>query len=94
MSQGKGKQRNHARTNKKEIQKRKNFRKMLWICAGCMIIGISAGFLLGKFWLYPSYRNQKEESGYSQGTQNSSGLDNQDLQEINRQLDEEPETEQ
>lgn len=91
MSQAKGNQRKHARTNRKEIQRRKNFHKMLWICAGCVILGISAGFLLGKFWLYPSYRSQKEESGYSQRTQDSSGLDNQDLQELNRQIEQETE---
>lgn len=94
MSQKKVNQHKNEKSKRKELKKRKDFHKMLWICAGCIIVGITLGYLLGKFWLYPDYRASKNESVYSQSMQDSTGLDSQDLQELNRQMEEGQEAEE
>lgn len=95
MSQAKVNKHKNEKQNRKKIQKRKSIQKMLWIFAGCIVIGGGIGFLLGKFWIYPAYR---EKNGYtselSPESQSQSDLNNQILQELNRQIEEGLDTEE
>lgn len=77
----------NQKKSKRDMQKQKSRRNLGWILAGCIIIGGSLGFLLGKFWLYPNY---KENAGYESDSDSQTQWEseNQELQELNRQLEE------
>lgn len=62
MSQEKVNKRKSKKQTRKQIQRKKSIRNLLWILAGCIIFGGAIGFLLGKFWLYPAYEEQKEDA--------------------------------
>lgn len=89
MSQAKVEQHKYEKKNRKKIQKKQRIKSLLWVSAGCIVLGGGFGFLLGKYWIYPAYR---EQSGYyselSPEDQNLSDLNNQILQELNRQMEE------
>lgn len=88
MSQAKVEQHKYEKKNRKKIQRKQRIKSLLWLSAGCIVLGGGLGFLLGKFWIYPAYR---EQSGYyelSPEDQNQSDLNNQILQELNRQMEE------
>lgn len=89
MSQAKVEKHKYEKKNRKKIQKKQKLKSLLWVFAGCIVIGGGIGFLLGKFWLYPAYR---EQAGYyseiSPEDQELSDLNNQILQELNRQMEE------
>lgn len=88
MSQAKVEQHKYEKKNRKKIQRKQRIKSLLWVSAGCIVLGGGLGFLLGKFWIYPAYR---EQSGYyelSPEDQNQSDLNNQILQELNRQMEE------
>lgn len=89
MSQKKVDKRKNAKKNRKKMEQRKNLKKLAWILAGCIILGGCLGFILGKFWLYPAYR---EKQGYYEDMdveqQNYSDLNNEVLQQLNDQMEE------
>lgn len=89
MSQAKVEQHKYEKKNRKKIQKKQKMKSLLWVFAGCIVLGGGIGFLLGKYWIYPAYR---ERSGYyselSPEDQDMSDLNNQILQELNRQMEE------
>ncbi len=89
MSQAKVERHKYEKKNRKKLQKKQKIKSLLWVFAGCIVLGGGFGFLLGKYWLYPAYR---ERAGYyselSPEDQNMSDLNNQILQELNRQMEE------
>lgn len=66
-------------------QKKKSLHNLLWILAGCIILGGGLGFLAGKYWLYPAYH---AEDAYMEnaGGQNQSNMQSQELENLNRQI--------
>lgn len=84
MSQTKGKKRQNSKQTQKQKQKRKNIGNMIWAIAGCIIFGSIIGFFLGKYWLYPKYYG---DSNYDNVQEIDS--ENDELQELNRQIEEE-----
>lgn len=86
MSQAKVEKNKTEKRNRKNLQQKKARRNLGWIIAGCVIFGLLAGFCLGKYWIYPQYRNQSE-------SEEDIVYDSQDLilelQDLNNQPDNE-----
>ena len=86
MSTGQ-KKKKKKRTRQQELQRKRSIRNLLWILAGCIILGGGIGFFAGRYWLYPNYEESKGVSATTDDTQNQSEKNNQELQDLNRQLD-------
>jgi hypothetical protein len=89
MSQKKVDKHKYEKNNRKKIEKKKQAKKLAWIFAGCIVLGGCLGFILGKFWLYPIYR---EKQGYyvelNEDQQEQSDWNNEVLQQLNSQMEE------
>ncbi len=86
MSQEKVTRNKNEKNKRKNLQKKKQNRNLGWIIAGCVIFGLIAGFIAGKYWLYPKYMGPSDagtDTVYD--SQDRSG----ELQDLNNQIDNE-----
>lgn len=91
MSQAKVDKRKKNKKNRKKAERRKNLKKLIWILAGCIVLGGCLGFILGKFWLYPAYREkQGDYEDIEEEQQFYSDFNNEILQQLNDQMEENP----
>ncbi len=86
-AQKKGNTQKTATEKRKQAQRRKSMKNMLWILAGCIVLGLGAGFIAGKYWIYPAYL-EKTGRDYQQEQQSQSEINNQELLDLNRQIEE------
>lgn len=93
MSQEKVDKKKQEKRNIKKTKRKKLVKQLLWIFAGCVVIGGVIGFLLGKFWLYPAYRDKEGFFVEAPDYDNQSEYENLQLQDMNRQIEENNEEE-
>ena len=76
---------NKGKKKKQNQQKKKSLHNLLWVLAGCIILGGGLGFLAGKYWLYPSYHAEEMYAKDTAG-QSQSDIQSQELENLNRQI--------
>lgn len=50
-----------TKKDRQNMERKKSMKKLAWILAGCIVLGGSLGFILGKCLLYPAYQQQHED---------------------------------
>ena len=95
MSQKKVDQHKYEKQNRKKLENKKKAKQLGWVFAGCIVFGLIIGYVAGKFWLYPIYR--EKEGYYIEATpeqQYESDLNNAILQQLNSMAEEQLSTEE